>query len=221
MSLNGMYSQPGEPKNCYTITTTVSDNVEKFIREINPKIEEVLREVGCREGFAWVQVMLDEDGKFYIIEMGYRLTGEMIFIPLTDLIGFNTIAWIVDYAMGEKHTPDQLPAPQTKAFKGCCCAMILWVNRGGTVKEVIGWDKIAKHPKIKVETLNGIGSHIDKYRLFGNVMFTTDNIDELCELIDLVNKEVKVINEEGEDMIIKYTDFDYLKDVYYRGLEGK
>ena len=220
MSLNGMYAQPGEPKNCYTLTTTVSDHIEKFINEINPKIIEVLKAVGCKEGFAWVQVMLDEDGHFYIIEMGYRLTGEMIFVPLKDLIGFDTIAWLVDYSMGKKHTPDMLPAPQTKAFERCTCAMELWTNREGVVQNVIGWDEIAKKPGIKVETLNHIGSKLAKYRPFGNVMFTCDTIDELCETIDLVNKKVKVLDSEGEDMIIKYTDFDYLKSVYEKGLKG-
>lgn len=220
MSLNGMYAQPGEPKNCYTLTTTVSDNVEKFIEEINPKIIEVLKAVGCKEGFAWVQVMLDEDGHFYIIEMGYRLTGEMIFVPLTSLIGFDTIAWLVDYASGKKHTPDMLPAPQTKAFRRCTCAMELWTNRAGIISEIIGWDELAKHPGIKVETLNSIGSKLEKYRPFGNVMFTCDTIDELCDTIDLVNKKVKILDPDGVDMIIKYTDFDYLKKIYENGIKG-
>jgi len=218
LSLNAMYAQPGEPKNCYTITTTVTDNVKKFIEEINPKIEEVLRETGCREGFAWVQVMLDDDGCFYIIEMGYRLTGEMIFIPLKDLTGFDTIKWLVDIALGKKHTVADLPAPQTGAFSGCCCAMELWTNKAGVIKDVRGWDSITSDPRIKVETLHGIGSDMPKYRPFGNVLFTTSSIDEMCRLIDRVNKEIKVINEDGEDMVIKYTDFDYLKNVYYKGL---
>lgn len=218
MSLNGMYAQPGEPKNCYTLTTTVSDHIEKFIHEINPKIVEVLKSVGCKEGFAWVQVMLDEDGHFYIIEMGYRLTGEMIFIPLRELIGFDTVAWLVDYALGKKHTPDMLPEPQTKAFKRCTCAMELWTNREGVISQISGWDEISKHPCIKVETLNAVGSKLAKYRPFGNVMFTCNSIDELCDTIDMVNKTVKVFDSEGNDMIIKYTDFDYLKKIYYKGV---
>ena len=81
LALNAMYAQPGEPKNCYTITTTVSNHVEQYIKEINPYILEVLKRVGCKEGYAWVQAMLDEDGHFYIIEMGYRLDGDMMFVP--------------------------------------------------------------------------------------------------------------------------------------------
>ena len=76
IGLIAMECQPGYLKNLYSISTTVTDSVERFMQEINPKIEEVLHEVGCREGIAWVQVMLDEDDHFYIIEMGYRMTGD-------------------------------------------------------------------------------------------------------------------------------------------------
>lgn len=75
MALCAMYSQPGEPKNCYSITSTVSNNVERYVAEIDPYIQKVLKAVGCREGIGWVQVMLDEDGHFYIIEMATALTG--------------------------------------------------------------------------------------------------------------------------------------------------
>lgn len=220
LSLNGMYAQPGEPANCYTLTTTVSDKVNKFIFEINPKIEEVLKAVGCREGFAWVQLMLDEDGKFYIIEMGYRLTGEEIFIPLTQLINFDTIKWLADIAFGIKHKREDLPLPQIKAFNGCSCAMHLWSNKEGIIDTIIGWDELENDPRIQVETLHDIGDILPKYRSFGNVLFTTDTIEELCELITLVNNKVKILNPEGEDMIIKYTNFDYLKKVYEDGLNG-
>ena len=60
-----------------------------------------------------------------------------------------------------------------------------------------------------------------KCTVLHNISFTTDTIEEMCELIDKVNKEVAFYNEKGEDTVIKYTDFDYLKRVYAEGLAGK
>ncbi len=71
----------------------------------------------------------------------------------------------------------------------------------------------------KVHCLNKI-SKVGTSCLSDNYI-TTDTIDEMCDLIDKVNTEVAFINENGEDTIIKYTDFDYLKRVYQEGLEGK
>lgn len=153
--------------------------------------------------------------------MGYRLSGEKIFIPLRELIGFDTIKWLTEIACGIKHSPKELPSPQAKAFTKCTCAMELWTNKKGKITNVEGWDKIQSIGGVKVETLHDIGDYIEKYRPYGNVLFTTDTIDGMCHLIDFVNKNLKVINENGEDMIIKYTNFDYLKKVYQNGIDGK
>lgn len=220
LALNAMYCQPGVPKNCYTVTTNVTNHIEQYIREINPKIEEVLKAVGCREGYAWTQAMLDEDGKFYIIEMGYRLDGDHAF-KYTDVIhNMHIIHDLVDLALGEKKHVT-LPSPQRHAFTKCGCGLELWTDKGGALTEIKGLDVMRNTPGVFVECLHNIGDTIIQYRPMCNISFTTETIDEMCALIDKVNKEVAFINEKGEDTVIKYTDFDFLKRVYKEGLEGK
>lgn len=219
--LCAMYSEPGEAKNSYTITTTISNHVEQYIKEINPSIIEVLKKVGCKEGYAWVQVMLDEDGHFYILEMGYRLDGDMMFIPFTDLTGYDVIKELVHLALGKKTNVSELPKNQEHAFKRCGTGMMMWTNKEGILKEKIGWEEIASIPGIFVESLKQVEDHVGIGESIGHVCFTTDTIEETISLIDKVNKTIKMINEKGEDMVIKYTNFDYLRKVYQEGLEGK
>lgn len=221
MALNAMYAQPGEPKFCYTITTTVSNHVEQYIKEINPYILEVLKKVGCKEGYAWVQAMLDEDGHFYILEMGYRLDGDLMTIPYRDLLGYDVVHSLVDFALGKTLSINDLPPNQEHAFTKTATGVTLFTNKGGIIKEFVGYDEIAKIPGVFVENLNKIGEELHPYTSAGMITFSTDGIEDMCKIIDSINKTVKCINEKGEDMIIKYTDFDYLKKVYYEGLEGK
>lgn len=220
LALNAMYSQPCEPKNCYTITTNVSNHIEQYISEINPKIEEVLKDVGCKEGYAWVQAMLDDDGKFYILEMGYRLDGDHAFKYTDALHGMNLIHDLVDFALGEKEHVS-LPASQEHAFTKCGCGMMLWTNKDGILTEIRGIDEIRNTKGVFVECLHDLGDMIKKYDFVCNISFTTDTIDEMCAMIDKVNREVAFFNEKGEDTVIKYTDFDFLRKVYQEGLEGK
>lgn len=221
LALNAMYAQPGEPKNCYTITTTASRYVDKYIEEINPLIEQLLKKVGCTDGIAWVQVMLDEDGHFYVIEMGYRMDGEMMFIPYREVCGFDTIRWLVETALGIEHTKADLPKPQTKAFTACATGMELWTNKAGTITKMEGFEEIAKIPGVFVETLKQVGNQAQKYRPVGVITFATKDCEEMIQLIQMVNDSVHVYNEYGEDMVIKYTDFEYLREVYALGLNGK
>lgn len=220
MGLCAMYAQPGEPKFCYSITTTISSNVERYVREIDPYIEKVLRAVGCREGIAWMQVMLDEDGHFYIIEMGYRLDGDMMFIPICSLLGFDTISWLVDYALGAKNDPATLPPPQKKAYRRCGTSYMLWTNKGGTIAEIKGLDEIAALPGVIVDSLARPGDEIHPYVPLGDILFDTDDCEGTCEFIRKVNETVRITNTEGENVLIYYTDFDCLRRAYEEGLAG-
>ncbi len=221
ISLCAMYSQPGEPKNCYSLTTNVSNNVVKFVDEINPLIENVLKKIGCKEGFAWVQVMLDEDGCFYVIEMGYRLTGDLVYLLYKDLCGFDTVKWMVDFALGIEHKKEDLPSPQKSAYKKCSTAYMLWTNRSGIISRIEGLDEISNISGISIDFQKKVGDTISAYHSIGNILFTADDVNGMCDIIEKVNNIIHVYNELDEEVLIKYTDFDYLKKTYYEGLAEK
>ena len=221
IALNAMYSQPGEPKNCYTVTTTVSNHIKQFINDINPYIEEVLRAVGCKEGYAWVQVMRDVDDKFYIIEMGYRLDGDMIYIPYKETCGFDTVKFMVDYACGIKHSFKDLPKPQNNPFSKCATSIMLWTNKDGIIKEVKGFEDVIKLPGVEIDAIPNIGDSVTKYHSIGNIMFTSDTIEDMCNMIAYLNDTISIVNEQGEDMIIRFNDFELLKRMYHEGMNEK
>ena len=222
LGLCAMYAQPGYPKFCYSITSTLSNHVEDFCREINPHIENVLKAVGCREGYAWTQAMLDEDGHFYIIEMGYRLDGDMMYVPFKELLGFDTVAWIVDYALGRKNEPAMLPPSQEKAFKRVATSYMLWTNeKGGTIGSIEGLDKVRAMPGVTVDSLAAVGDPIRPYGPLGCILFTTEDAEEMFDRIREINDTVRITNTDGENVLIYYDDFDYLRRVYREGLEGR
>ena len=220
MALCAMYAQPGEPKFCYSITTTISTNVERYVQEIDPYIQQALKAVGCREGIAWVQVMLDEDGHFYIIEMGYRLDGDMMFIPIKNVLGFDTVAWLVDYAMGAENDPARLPPSQKRAYRRCGSSYMLWTNKGGVIAEIKGLEEIAALPGVTVDSLARVGDEIHPYMPLGDILFHTDDCEQTCDFIRRVNETVSVTNTAGENVLIYYTDLDYLRREYEEGLAG-
>ena len=49
----------------------------------------------------------------------------------------------------------------------------------------------------------------------------TDDIEDTCRFIQKVNDTVKITNDRGENVLIYYDDFDYLRKVYEDGLAGK
>ena len=45
--------------------------------------------------------------------------------------------------------------------------------------------------------------------------FTGKDVDYVCNQIDKINKTIKVIDEDGEDVAMRFTDFDELRRIYY------
>lgn len=219
ISLNAMEAEPGQLKNLYSLTTTITDKVKKFNREINPAVEAVLKEVGCKEGIAWVQEMLDDDGEFYIIEMGYRLPGDMPFMVYPDMFGFDTIKWLTDYARGIKNSIDMLPPAQEAEYKNCGCGYSLWTSKAGKISVIEGIDEILKIPGVTYYSLHNVGEEFPVHRPVGVVGVYADDCEEFIQKIDQINKTIRVLDENGDDMIIRYTNFDYLRENYRMGLE--
>lgn len=221
LALNAMYYQPGYPTNCYVITTTISDNVERFIQEANSPIIKALKSIGCKEGIAWVQLMLDEDDHFYVLEMGYRGDAEMLFLPYKELLGFDTVKLWVDYALGITNNEIVLPPSQTKPYVRSATSYMLWAKDNAVIKEVLGIDEIARMPNVYIGQWRGVGDEVQQYTSMATICFSNDNIEDACKMINVINRTVKYLNEKGEDIVIKYTEFDYLRDIYYKGLAGK
>ena len=166
-----------------------------------------------------MEVMLDEDDKFYILEMGHRFPGDMTFIPYPIILGFDAVKWMVDLALGEKYPTELLPNSQERSFEKCGGGYSLWVKNGGTISKIEGLNELLSDPRITYYSVNKVGSTVDYHRTIGVLSFTTNTIEEFCDIIDRINKTLLFENEKGEDMIIRYTDFDYLKKVYRQGLE--
>lgn len=218
LALNAMYAQPGELSNLYSLTTSISDEVKRFNQEINEKIIDVLKKVGCKEGIAWVQVMLDDDNHFYIIEMGYRLPGDMPFIFYNELFNFDSIKWLVDYSLGKKHSVSELPPAQTSSIVKCGISYSLWTKNDGIIKSISGLDGLQKTGKYKFFSPFNIGDSYGFHRSIGVLTFSADGIDEILEMLQKVNDSLIIKNEKNEDVFIKYTNFDFLRKVYKKGL---
>lgn len=216
LQLDAMYHEEGYPTNCYTLTTTLTAYENQFKKEINPYIEKVLRQIGCTDGFVWVQVMLDEDGHFYVIEMGYRLDGDMMFATTEALHGYDTLKAIVEKCCGLPYSQrvKDIPAhTHTRTQVGC--GHMLWTKKSGVVSRIEGLDKLKeKYPAIDIDVRQVVGNEFGQYSSLGTIVYTAKDGERLCEVIKYINDNVHVYDEKGEDVIIPYTDFNFLMNEY-------
>ena len=210
-----MLSQPGEPGNCYSLTSTVADNLQKFLEEVDPFFKKALSAGNMNEGVAWIEMILDKDGHFYVLEMGYRLSGDMIAIPLKDVTGFDSYNWLLDISAGKQHCAHDLPSDQITKYSKQGVSYILWSNdTSGVVGAIEGIELIKSIPNLEIifDVKEGVKYRSNQYLV--TFVFSTDTIDEMIEVISFINRNVKIFDDSGKNICIYYNDFETIKRIY-------
>lgn len=213
------HNQPGELDNLYSVIDTTSDHLKQYIEEVNDKVIGVFKTAGCRDGVAWVETIRDTDGHFYLLEMGYRFGGEVINVPYEKVCGFNSIKFMIEIALGIKHTASDLPIKLEKAERGVAAAYMLFSKKDNIIASINGLDIIEGYPNVSLDMPKRCGDTVRYHATMGVVHIFGKDIDELCDIIKTVNDSLSITDKEGEGMFIYFDDYNALKEEYYNGLE--
>ena len=215
------HHEPGCASNLYSFKNTTSCHLRQYIDEVNESVKKVFEEAGCKEGIVWVDIMRDVDGKFYLLEMGYRFGGVMTYRPYSMVCGFNTVKWMLDIARGVKHTVADLPKELNQAYTGCAASYHLFTKYAGVAKIVEGVDLLdgKEDDGIFVDMPKRAGSIVREKATMGLIGIYGKDIDDLCEKLKFVNTSLSIKDENGEDLVIVYDDYDGLRTEYNQGLE--
>ena len=213
LTLDIRIPQPEEAKYCYSMNTTMNNFTERYLKEMNTSVIKLLKRIGCREGIACIQCILDRDGHFYAFEMCYCPETSLLIKPLRKICNFDAILWQLECAIGKKHSKNQLPRDIWKTFRGCANSYIIFSKKEGVIKKICGLEEIEAIPDVEIRFHIYPGDKIKKHYPLGNIMFDAKDCEQVCEIIEQINRTLKIIDESGEDMIIYFTDYQSLKNM--------
>lgn len=222
------FKQPGYPTNLYILGATVAEHVEEYVRDINPAVTRMLKEAGCHDGLAWIQTIRDNEGRYSVLEMGHRLSADMVFDKMVTMTGFDAVRWMVECQLGVRHTADQLPQSQEHAFRDCASAYLLFAERAGVVSQIVGVETVAnwagpltrQEESVSVELLIHPGDAVKQHQLVGKVTFHSVDCDGLCEMVRFINRELRIVDDDGHNMFVRFTDLGRVSATYERSLES-
>lgn len=213
-------AQPGEPENLRPISTTVTDCLPLFLKEVDPYLKKLLYNGNMHNGVAWFEMMMDDDGHLYVLEMGYRLSGNMMELGLKNMTGFDSYEWLVDMSMGVPHTSRDLPVQQTKQYPRCGCSYLIWSNEtSGVVGSITGVDLLEEDPNMHVVCDVRIGIEYDPHDYLITFVFDSESPEAMCRKIEEINSKVKILDTEGNNIAVYFTDFDAIYAMRDRALQ--
>ncbi|MBQ3252725.1 MAG: ATP-grasp domain-containing protein [Oscillospiraceae bacterium] len=217
--LNATHHQPGQPENLYSFKCTTSSYLKQYIEEMNEAAKRVIRKMGCKEGIVWFDCIRDTDGKFYFLEMGYRFGGVMTYAPYEKVHGFNTVRWMLECALGVKHTKEDLPEELNRALTGCAASYHLFSVEAGKIDRIEGMDALQQMPNVYIDMPKREGDSLRLLTNSGLLGIYGENADELCETVARINEILRIYNESGDNMFIYFNDFETIRKEYYKGLK--
>ncbi len=213
------HHEPGKPENLYSFKVTTSHHLKQYIEEVNDSVIAVIEKSECCEGIVWFDCMRDDDGHFYLLEMGYRFGGVMTYVPYEKVTGFNTVKWMLECALGVKHTEADLPPALNSVLSGCACSYNLFSRCEGKIASIEGLNEIEKMPNVFVDIPKREGNSVRLAACMGLLGIYGENIEAVCDSLKRVNSLLRTRNQDGDNMFIYFDDYDALREEYYAGLK--
>lgn len=190
------------------VTVTPSKYSDYYMKHMDDNVRKMLKGMGLKNGTVFIQA-LPYKGKIYFHEMGYRLSGGMIFKLTEPLMGINDMQMMIRYAVGgEMVNVDELRKIDITC-NGKYGGQLMIPLREGKISKIEGLDE--------VKNIAVVSDFIQYYKendlidstcigtlqqLFGRFSFIADSLEELLEAINEIQKRLKVYDEYGNMMTI-------------------
>ena len=177
-------------------------------------LSNLFKEEGFKDGMAFAQAFIEDDG-IYLCEIGYRLTPSFETFAIKEFYGFDPIAGLVEFAIGNNVDCKELD----KSPKDESIANITFLVRSGIISKYEGIDSVKQLPYvIKVLPAWSLGHQI-KEEEYGTlkqvglrILLKGKDQEDLVKNMDYVFSQIQILDENGEDMTIReYTYKDLSK----------
>lgn len=183
-----------------------SVNECRFLEEEDGNIRRMFHSLDMREGMVFMQCF-NENGKYTVYEMGYRLTGSIEHHLMEHVYGFNHLKAILQYAVGEKVDTGPL---KSSVRKDRVMANLTLLLSEGTIAKYEGIDDVKNMPGVlHVHESYPVGKTIDssvigKLAQVGiRVLLYADDKDQLLSRMDTIKNRLRVMSTDNTDMVLR------------------
>ena len=189
--------------------------LDEYFAELDEKVRKMLRGLNIKNGTFFLQGFKNEKG-FFFFEPGYRPGGSSTCRYTKYLNNISYMDMLVNYALTGKMGDDV--NKENPYFSKKCCTLSL-VVKGGEIGKIEGYNEMANMPYvISSEKRFDVGDFVKEKSALGQIVLRFFIVDDSIELIlshiNEIQDKVKVIDVDGNDMLIAPFDTKRLNGLY-------
>ncbi|MBR2461039.1 MAG: hypothetical protein IKB34_07405 [Clostridia bacterium] len=191
-----------------------SDLTELYMRTADRDVRRMLSAMGLKNGTVFIQ-MIPQNGRFYCMDMGYRLSGGLFYKLTEPMMGINDVKMMIRYALGGKmcEKEDILRLDNRKSLG---FAQLTVPLRAGRIAEIRGLDKVKSHPNV-IDLLQYYreGDTVSRQAIgtlsqhFARISVIAESQAEVISAVDELQSALSILDEDGNEMYV--TRFDTAK----------
>lgn len=199
------------------VTLTPSKYSEYYMNHMDESVRKMLKGMGLKNGTIFIQA-LPYKGKIYFHEMGYRLSGGLIFKLTEPLMGINDMQMMIRFAVGnELINEEELNRIDLKCGNRFGGQLMIPLTTG-KIKKIEGIETVKNLPCVTdfiqyyTEGDEVLPSHIGTLQqLFGRFSFIAHSLQEAYDTITAIQNTLKVFGINGEQLMTLPFDLDRVK----------
>lgn len=205
--------QPGLARVCLG-GTYPSKYLDGYFERMHENAIRMFKEIGIENGVLMLSGFY-ENGEFYVYDTGFRLQGEAPHLLMKAIHGFDQREMLIRFALtGSEGDFSILEADDTN-FRGKKAATLWFLLKKGTIAKIEGLDQWKNDPKaVELIQRKYEGDEIipewigTEKQVLARLYLVCDSKEELAERLHYYMDNVKVTDQNGEQMLLKGFDVE-------------
>ena len=212
LAIDTFIADPTEKKHLISALSRYPSSLTKlYMHTADLRVRKMIKEMGLKNGTVFIQ-MIPKNGRFYCMDMGYRLSGGLFYKLTEPLMGINDVKMMIRYALGgkmcEKDELRRIFEPKTASF-----AQLTTPLRPGRISEIRGMDSIKQDPRvidilqyyregdeITPDAVGTLAQH------FSRISFLADTEKEVIDAVNTAQNSLSVLDGNGNEMYVMRFD---------------
>lgn len=187
-------------------TYAPSKYADYYMKHMDANVRKMLKGMGLKNGTAFIQ-SLPCDNKIYFHEMGYRLSGGMIFKLTEPLTNVNDMKLMLRIAVGGEAVTKEETAAIDLSCGGKIGGQLMMPLSVGTIGRIEGVDIVKAHPLVKdfIQYYN-VGDTLEQKVIgtlgqqFCRITFIADSKQEVIDAINYFQSIICIYDTNGNKM---------------------
>lgn len=183
-----------------------SKYIDLYLEKMDEKMKKMYKTMGVTNGVLSVQGFVDGEN-FYVMEMGYRLTGGQHYIFSKHENGISSLEQLIYYAITGRMADFSIAERDNPRFKDLCLNLCI-LGRNARISKMEGKDFIEQLPElINATFLKDVGDEIGidgtTSQKIANLHLVLKDKADMERVLSEIQAKFHVYDEDGNDLVLE------------------